>query len=130
MITENELRTHVEKRYRTEFWGGKYLVSPRLIERTWGDGKALLGVQPLNTRPQYYVVRVDSAWLDTKYQFKSDEIYERIDEITDAIEEEFGRAWYDDDPPQRKSGRKWPAANFECGCCWFVVHEPKTPNME
>ncbi|TJY57429.1 hypothetical protein E4T66_18655 [Sinimarinibacterium sp. CAU 1509] len=120
------LRDSVEKRYRTEFWGARYLVRPKLLDTIFGDGSQLIGFQPLNSRPQYYVVRVDSGWSLTNTD-DDNCVGAHIDEIYEAAEEQFGLAWYPDDPPQRKYGRKWPALH-EDGCLWFEMRWPMQPN--
>ena len=34
-----------------EHWGKKHRISPMLIDRIWGDGKQVIWLTPLNTRP-------------------------------------------------------------------------------
>lgn len=112
------LRAIVERRHKTTFWGRTYFVTPRLVNRIYGDGKKLVGIVPLNTRPNYYVVRVDSTWSPSNWD-TGPTLGEHTDEMLWDIEEQFGRAWYDDDPPQRKRGRPFPALNDEVGISWF-----------
>jgi hypothetical protein len=68
----------------TEFWGSVYDFQPMLVNRVWGDGKQLVQIFPISERPRYWVVRVDSTCIC------DDELLEILDEITDAIEEQFG----------------------------------------
>ena len=117
---EADLKHRVEKRHRTRFWGRTYMVKPRLVDEIFGDGKKLFGIEPLNSRPNYYVIRGDSKW-DVSNWADGETIGQHIEEILESIEEQFGRAWYDDDPPQRKSGRPFPALNDDVGVGWFEV---------
>ena len=105
-----ELTPHVE-----ELWGQRILdFVPPLVSRIWGDGRQLLYVEPVATRPRYYLARIDSAcvpdfdWID--------------DEVLDAIEEEFGSA--DDDWCRDGDGCAiWPA--LEVGDGWFFKAWPE-----
>jgi hypothetical protein len=110
----NELRKLVERRYRTTFWGGKYLVSPKLVSEAFGDGKRLIHMTPLNTRPQYYVVRVDS-----KCDTTSDEFRDQLDAIYDAIDDQFGNT-----SCESMEDEPWPAHNDNCGHCWGKMEWP------
>ena len=40
------------------------MIKPEFIRQELGNGDLLLAVTPLNTRPNYYLIRVDSKWLD------------------------------------------------------------------
>lgn len=44
------------------FWGFTGAVTPVLIEHVFGDGGQVIAFTPLDSRPNYYVVRVDAAW--------------------------------------------------------------------
>ena len=55
-----------------EFWGGQYKVTPLLADEHLGDGRLLLWFEPLNTRPHYYLVRIDSSW---RGKGNTDEMY-------------------------------------------------------
>lgn len=79
----------LEKPYMTTFWGSRERVEPKFVRRILGNGKKLLAFTPMMTRPQYYYIRVDSHWLDM-YGEEGGEIADHIDEITGAIEEEYG----------------------------------------
>lgn len=58
----DDLRTRIEVEETARLWGQKHTITPRLVGQIWGDGKKLIGIQPLNTRPNYYVVCGDSNW--------------------------------------------------------------------
>lgn len=72
------------KRQRTEFWGNSYDFIPKMLDKVFGDGKQLLLLFPINERPRYWVVRVDSKCTN------DDAVYDIIDEIYEAIDEQFG----------------------------------------
>lgn len=76
---------------KTEHWGSVYEFTPAMLTKTWGDGKQLVMLFPIMERPRYWIVRVDSECDDN-----SDEFIEILDEIYDAIDEEFGCPSEDD----------------------------------
>lgn len=120
----------VEQPQEVEFWGQKYTITPRLLTRRFGDGKKLIHVTPLNTRPDYYVVCVGSRW-QTDNCADPDVgplLCDRIDDILDAIEDQFGSAHcgscgghYGEDCCAACDGELWadfPALNDDAGVCW------------
>jgi hypothetical protein len=110
----SELQPLVERKYRTTFWGGKYLVRPKLVPEAFGDGKQLICMTPLNTRPHYYVVRVDS-----KCDMDSDEFYDQLDGIYDAIDEAFGNTDMDG-----MENEPWPVHSDGSGHHWGKMKWP------
>jgi|SRR5581483_287790 len=80
----------ISRKYRkprtVRFWGGDYTITPVVCEECHGDGKLLLQFQPLNTRPNYYIIRVDSAFFSDP---DDPDGYEKIDEVIDLLIEEF-----------------------------------------
>jgi hypothetical protein len=58
---DHRLREALERRQRASLWGQQYLIKPRLCDKIFGDGRQLVGFEPLDARPSYYIVRVDSA---------------------------------------------------------------------
>lgn len=114
-ITEQERHALNEytKEREVQFWGGKYRISPVLVGTVFGDGKKLMFLEPLATRPEYYVIMFDSA-------FDGKNIYEVLDDdlefLYDVIGDEFGDCYdQEDDNPD------WPALNTTCGCSWGVM---------
>jgi hypothetical protein len=73
------------KQIEASLWGQKYKVTPYLVERTWGDGKQFVKLSPMLIRPNFYVIRVDS-----KTELEGDKWLDHLEEIMDAIDEEFG----------------------------------------
>lgn len=64
---------------KVEWWGQTYTVTPAVATSHCGDGRLLLGFQPANTRPNYYLIRVDSAFAG----------HDDIDEVIDALIDDF-----------------------------------------
>jgi hypothetical protein len=105
------------------------IVEPVFVERALGDGKKLLAVMPLETRPNYYLIRVDSTWNDSNGG-GSTLICEHLDEILEAIRAQCGSA----NQGQRKNGNgngrhnSWPALSYSSGVSWFAPSDlPELP---
>lgn len=114
-LLHRALRRAIERPERVHHWGQPHTVTPRLCERIFGDGAALIHITPLNTRPNYYAVRVDSSWALT-----GDEFYERLDSIYGALEDEYGAAEDDE-----LGEREWPALDLDAGSSWGRISWPK-----
>jgi len=101
-----KLRRLVETPRKAELWGVEYMITPRFVGEMLGDGQRLIGFQPLNTRPNYYVVAVDSGWdLDG---FEPDDW---PDWVMDAIGDEYGdrnRCDCDDEGSSREDAKHAP----------------------
>lgn len=71
---------------KVKWWGHEYTITPAVADSFQGDGKRWLAFQPLNTRPEYYLIRVDSkAGNDDLDDFR-----QIIDEVIELLCEEFG----------------------------------------
>lgn len=68
---------------KTEHWGSVYRFTPALLNTVFGDGKKLVQLFPINERPRYWVIRVDSSC-------DSDSFHDICDDVCDAIDEQFG----------------------------------------
>lgn len=44
-----------------EFWGQKHTITPALVDKIHGDGLQVVWLSSINTRPFYYVLRIDSS---------------------------------------------------------------------
>lgn len=133
-------RAKVEVPYQTRWWGSDCTCDPRFVEAVLGDGMVLLGLQPLNTRPNYYLIRVDSKWhvhgcRVCRHDEKCpDELTEHLDEIYEAIEDEYGdvRRIEEGNNEDRLSGvaeadlqsTYWPVFDDDCGTCWWIERNP------
>lgn len=130
-------RAKVEVPFRTRWWGQEYTCDPRFVEQALGDGNVLLGMQPLNTRPHYYVIRVDSSWHLDGCRICGiskecpDLVAEHLDEIYDAIEDEYGErdrireSNEDLEPGQEPDPDCWPVLDLDCGASWFPINADK-----
>jgi hypothetical protein len=128
-------RAKVEVSYKIHWWGSDCTCEPAFVEQALGDGNVLLGLQPLSTRPNYYVIRVDSSWhLYYCHECEgqcADELVEHIEEIYEAIEDEYGekdrRRYFNEndlEPGEEPDPEDWPVLDLDCGSAWFTI-DPK-----
>jgi hypothetical protein len=125
-IDESELRALVEGPQRVYWWGREHDISPRVIGKVFGDGRRLITVWPLTTRPNYFVVRVDSA--------EEFEIRDTLDDLGDAAEEEFGRFRRDEEEDEdAEDTREFPICDWDFGVCWgdrYTIEELRSDHQE
>ena len=87
------------KRRKVTHWGQEYTITPAVAKGHLGDGKLLLSFQPLNTRPDFYLIRVDSQIA----QADEDYIYDVIDALIEEFsEKEREREYLEDDLRARR----------------------------
>lgn len=121
-----ELRQLIERPESCIFWGEPYTITPRLIARIFGDGGRLLCVTPMATRPNYFVVKVDSTPHDPRDPLPGSEV-SLLDEIMCAAEEEYGT--FGDEEERDVNGdesRPFPVTDWGVGVSWskpFPVEE-------
>ena len=115
----DEERATIGKPRKVTLWGREYTVTPELIEEELGDGKALLWVEPMNSRPDYYILKVDSSWFengeprDGAIEDNESEIFRVIeDQCLDADETYEGLNDDSDEP------LPWPALSTSSGWTW------------
>ena len=105
-------------------WGQKhYNHVPVLIDNIHGDGQCFVYIVPLATRPDYYIIRVDSS-VKQMIENDDDEIRDLLEsELYAMIETEYGN--YDDheDYDGKDIMLPFPALNYSCGCGWGVIEE-------
>jgi hypothetical protein len=101
-----KLRARIELTKKVQFWGQEYTITPRLIGKVFGDGAQLICITPLATRPNYFVVRVDSS--------PTFDVRSILDDIITAAEEEYGS--YDRD--SEEDDNDFPRCAWSIGCCW------------
>lgn len=107
------------RRHRVRFWGCSYTITPRLLHTQFGDGKRVMHLTPLATRPDYYIFCFDS-----KSDIDSDAFYDELDYIYMALEDEFGRSeedWEHDNGRTYHKHHDFPAFNDSCGTCWGTL---------
>jgi hypothetical protein len=121
-----QLREALARHRAVNFPGVGNLKPVRLVHRVLGDGRQLVAFQPMNTGANYYVLRVDSAWRLSDAGEGGPLFCDHIGEIIAAIEEQFGRAWCEGDPPakSRDNGRPFHPTKEDCGCRWFSLKWP------
>lgn len=115
-VTKAE-QARLTKRHYVRFWGRKRMCRPVFVPAALGDGGKLLAVGPLNTRPHYYLIRVDSSWAESNWH-ESPTIGDNIDEICEAIEEYVG-TWRWEDDRGRERHDPWPAFDDDAGVLWW-----------
>lgn len=110
------MRERLEKRRWVRFWGQRRMQHVVFVPTVLGDGLKMLAVQPLNTRPNYYLLRIDSSWHTSNY--KSPCVADNMDDIYEAIEEYVGPKWWTDDNGRERC-EVWPALDDDCGSSWW-----------
>lgn len=115
------LRKVIERRQRATLWGKVYYVTPRLVTEVFGDGRQLIWLAPLATRPNWYVVRIDSRWKLSNHE-TGDLLHDHLDDIYNSIEAEFDVSNSGD---VDSVTRPWPAFDHSCGCGWGAQDWPR-----
>lgn len=114
MQAEAALRVRIEAPHIARLWGKAYTVTPRFladpVEIEPGAPSWLLAVQPLATRPEYYVARVVVS--------PHSDAHDYIDQVIDALIDEYGSVDDDDDD------RAWPLVNLDVGFSWWTYEVP------
>lgn len=72
------------KPHKLTFWGKEYDITPAKVNQVLGDGKKILWFEPLNTRPDYYIIRVDSS-----FGTEGNDDHEDIEDVIEAIADEY-----------------------------------------
>jgi hypothetical protein len=126
-----ELREEL-RRHKTRFWGRNYVITPRLVEWIHGDGLQVIYFMPLNTRPNYYVARIDSrvSLNNSDEPSFADAV---LEELYEQIEYQFGQAheeWQHENGRTYKRRNSWPALDEECGSCWGLLKMLTTSNPD
>jgi hypothetical protein len=123
--------TKICRCHKTHFWGSDYLVTPRLVDWIHGDGLQVIGLWALNTRPNYYIARIDS-----KVSLDNDPLgpsfcNDVLDVLCDEIEDQYGRSyeeWEADNGRTYKRHNPFPAASFDSGTCWDRIATLREPD--
>jgi hypothetical protein len=136
-INPEVLRRHIEQEQEVNFWGKTYRITPLLINAVLGDGKKLVGIQPLNTRPNYYVIRVDSGW-DLSNLEDGELFVDHLEDVYEAIEDQFSEMerereyLIEDGIPEERAELAyyperlgWPVLSAGSGVGWFELNWPK-----
>src|SRR5713101_492239 len=104
-----QVKARLTKRHWVRFWGQRRMCKPMFVDEILGNGEMLISVTPLNTRPHYYLIRIDSHWLSKDPDDET--IYDHLDDIYEVIEDQFGRHYEDkyESPTGRERYNPWPA---------------------
>lgn len=118
---ESLIKTEMTPKVVT-LWGQKYYNhTPTLIDAIHGDGQCLMYIVPLATRPDYYILRVDSS-VSQMIKDDDDEIIDLVEsELCRIIRGEHGSHDEDDDVNEVDVIKPFPALNYSCGCGWGEV---------
>ncbi len=102
------LKAAVEVPTEGYLWAQRHEFTPAVCSRIFGDGRALLALTTINSRPRYYVIRIDSSWeIDESTAPKGAvSIRDHLDAIYDALEDDFGRAYNPDE--ESDEVEPWP----------------------
>lgn len=68
------------KPYDTRFWGEDCHISPAFVQDSDGDGLQLIWLSSIDTRPQFYILRIDSHWDVNSDDFDLEYMLTRISE--------------------------------------------------
>ena len=118
MNIENLIKKEMTPKTVT-LWGQKqHNHTPVLIDAIHGDGKCLIFIVPIATRPDYYILRVDSS-VRKLIKEDGDEIRDCVEELYHTIESECGK--YEEDDDGEEILEPFPALNLTCGCGWGEV---------
>lgn len=119
-----------------DWWGCKSEVTPAIVDAHLGNGRRLLRFQPLNTRPDYYLIRVDSKWDCGSDEFLDNHIEDVIETIIDQYGEiEREREYLEEDLREQgieptgdntdlagnEDRMGWPVLSLDSGYTWGTV---------
>lgn len=91
-LPTEELRAVIEVERESSLWGRPHKVTPRLVGKVLGDGKQLIWFAPIMSRPNWYVVRIDSGWSLDNHADAGVQPVDWTEGVLLAIEEEYGNA--------------------------------------
>lgn len=125
-LTDAE-RATIEVEIDVKLWGQPHRITPRCVSHIYGDGGLWMMIQPLNTRPNYYVCAVDTHMEDSNDE-REDPFYGMLQELELTIEEEYGST--DDEQYCGGDGLPdFPVASFDSGCTWWF-EKRQTPERK
>jgi len=118
-MTTDMLRQIVEVEQDAELWGTVYRITPRLVTGVLGDGKQLIWVSPICTRPNYYVARIDSAHQLSNWSDDTDHTPDTwLDDLYELIEDDFGNG------NDSEEYLPFPTLRADNGCSWGAYELP------
>lgn len=117
------LKAAIEVPTERSLWGDTSTVVPALADKVFGDGRALLVLTPLSTRPNFFIVRIDSGWTIGDEGINHD-LWDHLADIYGALEDQFGPAEDDGEC------HPWPAVDLDSGSSWARADWPSLPGVE
>lgn len=102
-ITKEEIKMlslHTKER-EVSFWGQTHKTTPTLVNTVFGDGGSLISLDPMNSRPDYYIMLAPSSI--KSFEEALEFIVDNEELIYESIELEFGNV-DDEDEPNDESG--------------------------
>ena len=84
----NEVEQYLSEQSKpreVELWGRKSIITPAIPEGQIGDGLQIMKFTPIDTRPNYYIIRVDSS-----YDIDAEDNTDMHEEILQLLEDTFG----------------------------------------
>lgn len=127
----DKIMTYFARKRETTFWGQEYTIEPEIIENIHGDGLQCVYLTPIDTRPNYYVLRIDSS-IDIEDDFVNEidicemmlqMIEEEHDNIDDYEEIHTGNETsyrYEDEKPKTWDEVYFPTLHWSGGS-WGVM---------
>jgi hypothetical protein len=127
-IIQAEIKRECRRR-KSRLWGQECAIAPAFVDTGRGDRRQLVWVQPIDTRPDYYVLRIDSGedvegddynW-DEKLLCAIEEVFDSYDRYNWDWDEKgnwVGKYPYDEDEPPIEY--KWPMLQWSGGS-WGVI---------
>ena len=107
VVGQARLRQLIERPQPARLWGQEYTVTPAMLPEPIGDGRRLIWVSCANTRPHWYVVRVDSS-------MRGDALDDAIDDVILALQSHYGDAEHMDDDEDSS----FPVVSDSSGYSW------------
>lgn len=121
------LRRQIEVPTLGYLWGQRVgWFVPRLLNRVYGDGRKLMAVCPLDGRPRYIVVRVDSNTESLTDATAGGESC-LIDDIYSAAEEQWGYCHCEECDRDQPERLPFPVAHWGDGSSWSEISWPRPP---
>lgn len=121
-IIQAEIKRECRPR-KSSLWGQQCDIAPAFVDTGRGDRRQLVWLQPIDTRPDYYVLRIDSKEDVESDDYGWDEMllcpieevydsYDRYDWNWDEKRRWVGKERYEDYPPIEY---KWPMLQWSGG---------------
>ncbi len=119
--------------------------TPAVLNKVFGDGRALFSITTINDRPAYWIVRGCSSWKisgDYRAPDGSPDFGDFTDEILAAIEDQYGTSdyyemnancrWIDSETKKfvPSSWAEFPVINTHDGCSWGRLEWPEIEGVE